>query len=331
MRRRSRQCGLGLALVLALAGMARAAEPVVLPELPYIPLGVVGHDNNTAYPDAQMERRLQLLDRYNLRSYRSGEFLLLDLPRMDRLVALARQYRITLRPVITQQLTQAQAYALAKRYAQDIKIWEIGNEQDFSRVGAGIRISRLVDIYRGIRRASDELGAGLETTINVMSCNPHDRSPKARCPGEPLGSLWFLDQAKAAGFDFDHISFHYYPHYHDRGRWMDLYLGQMRAMAEKYRTRIFFNEVNCGEIYSGSTDGGRPGDRGCYDSLESILSELNGRYRDVVREINVYELLDEPTHPVPHERHFGLFYDLDRPKPVMALIRRYAGASRDAR
>ena len=316
----------GLVAALCLGGPVRAAESVALPELPYIPLGVVGHDNNAAYPDAQMERRLQLLDRYNLRSYRSGEFLLLDQPRMDRLVALARQYRITLRPVITQQLTQAQAYALAKRYAKDIKIWEIGNEQDHSRVGAGIRISRLVDIYRGIRRASDELDAGLKTTINVMSCNSYDTGPKARCPGDRLGSMWFLDQAKAAGFDFDYISFHYYPHYQDRGHWMDLYLGQMRAMAEKYRTQIFYNEVNCAEIYKGTTDGGRPGDRSCYDSLEYILSELNGRYRDIVREINIYELLDEPTHPVAHERHFGLMYDLDRPKPVMDLVRRYAGA-----
>ncbi|WP_295462473.1 glycosyl hydrolase 53 family protein [uncultured Pseudomonas sp.] len=326
MRQGSRGYGLGLALVLFLVGTASAAESVTLPALDYIPLGVVGHDNNAAYPDAQMEQRLQLLDRYNLRSYRSGEFLLLDLPRMDRLVALARQYHITLRPVITQQLTQAQAYALAKRYAGDIKIWEIGNEQDHSRVGAGIRISRLVDIYRGIRRASDELGANLQTTINVMACNPYDTGPKARCPGERSGSLWFLEQAKAAGFDFDFISFHYYPHYHDRGRWMDLYLGQMRAMAEKYRTQVFFNEANCGEIYNGTTDGGRPGDLGCYDSLEQLLSELNGRYRDVVREINLYELLDEPTHPVLHERHFGLLYDLQRPKPVMALVRRYAGS-----
>ena len=318
--------GLGLVAALLWGDMVQAANPVALPELPFIPLGVVGHDNNAAYPEAQMEQRLQLLDRYNLRSYRSGEFLLLDPPRMDRLVALARQYNITLRPVITRQLTQAQAYALAKRYANDIKIWEIGNEQDYSWVGASIRISRLVDIYRGIRRASDELNAGLETTINVMSCNPGEKGPKARCPGDRLGSMWFLDQAKAAGFDFDYISFHYYPHYHDRGHWMDLYLGQMRAMAEKYRTRIFFNEVNCGEIYKGTTDGGRPGDRSCHDSLESILSELNGRYRDIVREINVYELLDEPTHSIPHERHFGLMYDLDRPKPVMELIRRYAGA-----
>ncbi len=240
--------GLGLVAALLWGGTVQAADPVALPELPFIPLGVVGHDNNAAYPEAQMEQRLQLLDRYNLRSYRSGEFLLLDPPRMDRLVALARQYNITLRPVITRQLTQAQAYALAKRYANDIKIWEIGNEQDYSRVGASIR------------------------------------------------------------------------------HWMDLYLGQMRAMAEKYRTRIFFNEVNCGEIYKGTTDGGRPGDRSCHDSLEAILSELNGRYRDIVREINVYELLDEPTHSIPHERHFGLMYDLDRPKPVMELIRRYAGA-----
>ncbi|WP_158973982.1 cellulase family glycosylhydrolase, partial [Pseudomonas sp. BAV 4579] len=93
-----------------------------------IPLGVVGHDNSAAYPPAEMEARLQLLAARNLRTYRSGEYLVTNLPELDRLVSLARKYNITLRPVITHKLTQAQAYTLAKRYAKDIKIWEIGNE-----------------------------------------------------------------------------------------------------------------------------------------------------------------------------------------------------------
>ncbi len=49
--------------------------------------------------------------------------------------------------------------------------------------------------------------------------------------------MWFLDQARASGFNFDYISFHYYPYFDDKGYWMDMYLGQMRAMATSTRPR----------------------------------------------------------------------------------------------
>lgn len=289
-----------------------------------IPLGVVGHDNSDAYPDSEMEARLQLLAARNLRTYRSGEYLVTNFDRLDRLVALARQYKITLRPVITHKLTQAQAYTLAKRYANDIKIWEIGNEQDYTKTGAQDRINVLVGIYRGIKQASDELGANLKTTINVMACNSDDKSSTARCPGDRNGAMWFLDQAKASGFNFDYVSFHYYPYFDDKGYWMDMYLGQMRAMATKYNTKVFFNEMNCGNVYQGNTDGGRAGDQACYDSVKQMLTVLNTSYRDVVAEINVYELLDEPNNPVVHEQHFGMMYDLKRPKPIFEMVTSFA-------
>ncbi|WP_144949161.1 cellulase family glycosylhydrolase [Pseudomonas oryzihabitans] len=289
-----------------------------------IPLGVVGHDNSAAYPPAEMEARLQVLAARNLRTYRSGEYLVMNLPELDRLVALARKYNITLRPVITHKLTQAQAYALAKRYANDIKIWEVGNEQDYSKAGAQDRINTLVGIYRGIKQASDELGANLKTTINVMACNSDDRTATARCPGDRNGAMWFLDQARASGFNFDYISFHYYPYFDDKGYWMDMYLGQMRAMATKYKTKVFFNEMNCGNVYQGNTDGGRDGDRACYDSVKQMLTVLNTSYKDVVAEINVYELLDEPSLSVIHERHFGMMYDLKRPKPIFDMVTSFA-------
>ncbi|MEH3022044.1 MAG: cellulase family glycosylhydrolase [Pseudomonas oryzihabitans] len=289
-----------------------------------IPLGVVGHDNSAAYPAAEMEARLQLLAARNLRTYRSGEYLVTNLPELDRLVALARKYNITLRPVITHKLNQAQAYTLAKRYANDIKIWEIGNEQDYAKAGAQDRINTLVGIYRGIKQASDELGANLKTTINVMACNSDDKGGTARCPGDRNGAMWFLDQAKASGFNFDYVSFHYYPYFDDKGYWMDMYLGQMRAMATKYKTKVFFNEMNCGNVYQGNTDGGRAGDQACYDSVKQMLTVLNTSYKDVVAEINVYELLDEPTNPVVHERHFGMMYDLKRPKPIFDMVTSFA-------
>ena len=41
-------------------------------------------------------------------------------------------------------------------------------------------------------------------------------------------------------------------------------------------------------------------------------------------EINVYELLDEPSLSVIHERHFGMMYDLKRPKPIFDMVTNFA-------
>lgn len=289
-----------------------------------IPLGVVGHDNNQDYYPKDMEARVRILAERNLLSYRSGEFILNNIPEMDRLVSYARKYGVVLRPVITSRMNQQQAYTIAKRYANDIKIWEIGNEQDYSKQGAQERINQLIPIYRGIKQASDELGANLKTTINVMSCNSDDRTANARCAGDRNGAMWFIDMAKRSGFDFDYISFHYYPHFQDKGYWMDMYLGQMRAMAKKYNTKIFYNEMNCANVYSGTTNGGNPGDNACYDSVKQMLTILNNNYKDIVMEINMYELLDEPSHIVNHEKHFGMMYNINKPKPVFDLVTSFA-------
>jgi hypothetical protein len=100
---------------------------------------------------------------------------------------------------------------------------------------------------------------------------------------------------------------------------MDLYLGQLRAAARKYGTKVYVNELNCAEVYTGTTDGGRPGDGACYDSVAELLQTLRGDYADVVAEINLYELLDQPDQQGA-EAHFGLMYDLRRPKPTLDLL-----------
>jgi lysophospholipase L1-like esterase len=291
-------------------------SPSPVPTNQNITMGVVGHDGISTYPLTATESIMKVLDANNLRSYRSGGDLLNNLPQFDAFLAMAKKYNITIRPVIY-PTTQAKAYAIAKRYANDIKIWEVGNELDGAEDQAGA-IASMVETYKGIKQASDELKAGLKTTINVMACN--NDYVGGRCDGQAGGSLYFIDAAKAAGFNFDYISFHYYPFYGDTGYWMDKYLGQMRMQATKYKTKVFYNEVNCAEIYQGNTTGGYAGDKGCYDSLKNILTVLNRDYKDIVAEINVYELLDEPAHPVTHEKHFGLMYDLNTPKEFFKVV-----------
>jgi hypothetical protein len=144
-------------------------------------------------------------------------------------------------------------------------------------------------------------------------------SATARCPGDRNGAMWFLDMAKASGFNFDYISFHYYSYFGDKGYWHDMFFGQMRTMATKYKTKIFYNEANCAEIYQGNTDGGKPGDRACYDSLKQMIETVKTSYSDIVAEMNIYELYDEPNN-AGVEAHFGLMTNINAPKPIWGLV-----------
>lgn len=296
---------------------------VVVPPANKIIFGVNGHDlNQTAYPLNQAEARFKILSQKNLRSYRF-DLVVGYTQVLDTLIPLAKKYNIILRPMIYPS-TQAATYAFVKKYANDIKIWEIANEQDYDVAGAQARINEMVKTYKGVKQASDELGANLKTTINVMACNNDDRSASARCAGKSDGVMWFLNMARNSGFLFDHVSFHYYPGNGDKGYWMDKYLSQLRLYATTFNTKIFYNEMNCAEIYQGNTDGGFKGDGSCYDGMTIALNELVNKYSDVIAEVNFYEMVDEPDHPVTHERHFGVMYDLNTPKPLLDLYSEFA-------
>ncbi|AZZ38328.1 hypothetical protein CIK05_08210 [Bdellovibrio sp. qaytius] len=315
-----------------------AAPPVVVAPAPApapapssnIVLGVNGHDGRpgSVYPTSQSETVFKLLDSKNMRTYRFDvdprNFELLDM-----MVVLSKKYNVAIRPMVYPISSDAAqlkdvAYQMAKRYAADIKIWEIGNEQDYDRAGAQARINNMAAMYKGVKQASDEMKAGLKTTINVMACNTDDTSATARCPNDKNGAMWFLDMAKASGFNFDYISFHYYAFLSDIGYYYNMYLvSQMRAMATKYNTKIFYNELNCADIYHGNTTGGFAGDKACYDSVKQLLTELNTNYKDIVQEITMYELIDEPINSGV-EAHFGMFYNINKPKPYWDMITGFA-------
>lgn len=277
--------------------------------------GVNGHPNRQSYPLNQAESVFKIMSANGLFSYRidvsDG-----DDDVFDTLIPLAAKYGMRIRPMLY-PTSQAGAYRIAKKYAADIKIWEIGNELDGDRNSAQANINAMTTTYRGIVQASNETGAGLKTSINIMACNSNDLG--GRCPNDTAGDLWFLDMAAATGFKFDYVTFHYYGHYGDTGYWNDLLLGQMRTAAAKYHVPIFLNETNCAEIYNGSTDGGHRGDGACYDGLANMLNEVKSKYSDIVQEVNLYELIDEPNNDGV-EAHFGLMYDINNPKPNLGII-----------
>lgn len=292
------------------------AALLAVPARAEIKWGVNGHEGRSEYAASTMEQRMQLLQANNLKTYRT-DVGTSSTAVMDKLVPLADRYGIKLRPMLYPD-TEAATFDFVSRYPT-VEVWEIGNEQDGSKRGAQARIDAMMNSYRAVKRA------GKKTSINITACNNDGFS---QCAGDPNGNIWFLDMAKAAGFDFDYVTFHYYPRFRDKGYWYDKYLSQMRKAATKYKVPIFLNEINCGEIYDGNTDGGRQGDKACYDGLKQFFETIRDQYADIVQEISVYELLDEPrSAPAGVERHFGLAYDMNRTKPTWTLLTTFSTAS----
>ena len=129
--------------------------------------------------------------------------------------------------------------------------------------------------------------------------------------------------AKASGWNFNYVSFHYYPRVHDGGFWMDKYLGQARAASKKFGVPIFFNEINCGEIYDGKTDGS--------GQLQHVAEAGAQRGRrpstaTSLQEVTVYEMLDQPDM-AGVERFFGVCYVLNNCKPTAATVAQFGAMS----
>lgn len=301
-----------------IAGHAVVPRPAPMATTP-IRFGINGHDGRATYPLSGIEARMQWMQANHLTNWRT-DVGTTSTDILDKLVPLAKKYGVTVRPMLypgTQQAT----YNLVKRYANDIKVWEIGNEQDAPKAGAQGRIDAMMQSVRGVEQAEAELHAGLKTSINIMSCN-NDAGSGSHCEGDPNGAVWFLDMAKASGWNFNYVTFHYYPRMHDTGYWHDKYLGQMRTAANKFGVPIFFNETNCGEIYDGNTDGGG----NCNTSLQQVLNEVVADYADIVQEVTVYEMLDQPDM-AGVERYFGVCSAMGRCKPTATTLAQFAATS----
>ena len=281
-----------------------------------VKFGLNGHEGRATYPLSSTEARMQWMQANKLVNYRT-DVGTTSFDILDKLVPLAKKYGITVRPMLypgTQQAT----YTIAKRYANDIKVWEIGNEQDAPKAGAQGRIDAMMQSVRGVEQAEAELHAGLKTSINIMSCNDSPGSG-SQCEGDPNGDVWFLDMAKASGWNFNYVTFHYYPRQFEPGFWMDKYFGQMRKAATKFGVPIFFNETNCGEIYDGVTNGAGA----CQTSLQQSLNEVITKYADIVQEVTVYEMLDQPDM-AGVERYFGVCTTLTNCKPTSQTLAQFA-------
>jgi hypothetical protein len=294
-----------------IAGHVGEPKPQAVATTP-IKFGLNGHDGRATYPLSGIEARMQWMQANHLVNWRT-DVGATSTDILDKLVPLAKKYGVTVRPMLYPG-TQQDTYNLVKRYKDDIKIWEIGNEQDAPKAGAQDRINAMLPSVKGVEQAEAELHAGFKTSINIMSCN-NEAGSGSQCEGQADGDVWFLDMAKASGWNFNYVTFHYYPRIHDVGFWMDKYMGQMRAASKKFNVPIFFNETNCGEVYDGNTDGAG----NCNTALKQALDEVVAKYADVVQEVTVYEMLDQPDM-AGVERYFGVCSSMGHCKPTATTL-----------
>ena len=71
----------------------------------------------------------------------------------------------------------------------------------------------------------------------------------------------------------------------------------------------------------------RPTARGnCQTSLKQALDEVVAKYADVVQEVTVYEMLDQPDM-AGVERFFGVCYVLGNCKPTAATVAQFGAMS----
>ncbi len=274
-------------------------------------IGVNGHDGGSPSYD-NSEETFRLLDEYNLRLYRfdvgnSPE----NIQKLAAFLALAKKYNITLRPMLyVESDPEKNAYEMAKAFAADIKIWELGNELNLKGVAAfDENIDKMIAARKGIMRAAAETKTKLETSIGVATSldGPGLNAKKTSYP--------FIDRAIQKGLEFDYITFHYYVNSYDRkDGWIKTWLEPLR----QYNKKVFLNETNCAQVYNGD-DGNS---QACADALESLLAEIKLNYADLVTEINIYELYDEPHLSGP-EGHFGLMFDPARPKRTLDVVKKY--------
>lgn len=288
----------------------------------YIPTGVNGHEGRSTYPAETMEARIKLLAASNLRHYRNDfdPAKLDNTAWMNSLIGVCLANGVELQPMIY-PTTDANAYKYAKAYGDRVKFWEIGNEINLlGKTEAAKRIPAMVETYKAMKRASDEMGYGLKFAVNVASCNTANAN--GTCYKDPLGDSWFLDQVRAAGLLFDVVTFHHYARKGEAGYWNEMYLGELVGLSKKYGSKIRLNEMNAAEIY----DGKNGTEQECVDSLDQYFSILNSdTYRPYIEQITVYELVDEPGMSGA-ERFFGIRQDLNTPKPVWNVVTKYSTA-----
>jgi len=273
--------------------------------------------------------------------------------RFATVLASANRYGVKLEPVLALPLMwgdktdagrypagdaaaiYAQGYnrtlSFVSQFASQVNDWELGNElnltvQDASgaplfgrgwtadEFAAYPSMTDYANLLRGMSDAIDQINASQGLNLR-------------RIVGTTSTMFGYIDFMRSRGVKVDVIGYHYYEH---TGVDPTNYWGGVRppfnlfTKLGSYGVPAAVNEMNCGEIYDASfaNTATSPSMATCNSNLRAMLDTF-GR-QPAIEWIDAYELLDEAEKAAPGNR-FGLMFQLDAPKPLLATIAAAAG------
>ncbi len=323
--------------------------------------GLNGHPFGTGvYPPSAYPQIFQVMRANGLKRMRVSVGLAYDTDpfiagSLRALVDAAKTYGVQIEPVLQVPFTWGdrtdhgaypagdaaalyqQGYNRVLNFVQqftDIPDWELENEVNLLVTDSGgtplfgkgmtaaeFNVPLMQDwasVLRGMSDGIDRINATKGTRLR-------------RIVGTTSSMFGYIDFMVGQGVKVDVLGYHYYEHagvdptayWLANGSTFDLF-----AKLGSYNRPVDVNEVNCAEIYdtafvnaSTSTSMGI-----CNGNLSTILRTFSTQTKADVEWLLVYEMLDEPSKAAPESR-FGVMFDLDTPKPLLAALASYAPPS----
>lgn len=225
-------------------------------------------------------------------------------------------------------------YNFVSQFSSQVTDWELGNEINliardangnpfFGRGWTAAEFQQPImydwsHVLKGMSDAIDKVNAVKGTYLR-------------RTVGTTSSMFGYIDFMLSQGVKVDVLGYHYYEHsgvdpYH-YWRAVDPVFDLFAKMGS-YKLPVHVNEINCAEIYDAnfSNVAGSSTMQTCNDNLATMLKTFTSQSETNIENILIYEMLDEPAKAAP-ENQFGLLFNINSPKPMLATVASFAKAS----
>lgn len=298
--------------------------------------GANGHPI-TAYPGIPIEDQLDLLSDLGMTSYRVNISFAAQAGHLERIIAAGRERGIEILPVLTPgglertdntEVIYAKTYAFAnelgRRFASDISVWELGNEQEVAAIIQPCEIRDDGTQYPcewGPAGGVDPLDyhgerwARVSALLRGLSDGLSDAAPAAiKAMGTAgWGHVGAFERMRRDGIDWDISVWHLYG---EDPEWAF-------EMLKGFYRPIWITELN--HPY-GSQDGAEAQAEGL-TAMMRRLQDLSEKYQ--IEAVHIYQLLDEPYWEPDFEAVMGLVslvptpdgWMVGPPKPAYLAVR----------
>ena len=285
--------------------------------------GVCGHPRSwKAYPEGQLDNQLKLVQELGVDYYR------MDMPAgneddliyCDKVVSTAKKYNVKIFAIYYganiiekagSEGIQANAEYFARRYKDDIFMYQIDNEIDCPTINKNNPLGMEISDYD-----LDKLDTYYEKLKHII-IGIRRGNPEAKISIN--GTWWhtgFIEYFLSKGLDFDIIGWDWYSSMCDKSSINDI-LDKLCTFGKD----IIIAESNISTVTHTEAA------RGAY--IAGLMRKVYEYPSDKIKGMIIYELLDEtnPANPQEHEKYFGIVRcdengNIGEPKPAFYDIQK---------